>query len=284
MKIKFSGITVILAVLLIAFLLVAGCTQNAATQTGTQTPAATQTTSATSVPTGQATAAAATQTVTPTQTATPDSSDYKVDTEFEGSGDRDVSVNLKGGIVRMLTFTQPKYADSSVVITTGDAIFVFENALSKEAKAAYTGDAGKGAGTPYIWSQAFYVPQDIETAFTIDTTGDWKADVKVPLAINAIPPVSLRGLGDAASPFFQINPGDYEIDATLENADNFGVTLMSFDGKIYPLDTPKFTDAQLNGNTREVKIPFMVEDGNNYLVNVICNGKWELTLAPAGNN
>ena len=37
-------------------------------------------------------------------------------------------------------------------------------------------------------------------------------------------------------------------------------------------------------STREVKIPFMVEDGNNYLVNVICNGKWELTLAPAGNN
>ncbi|MBQ3718816.1 MAG: hypothetical protein II893_05425 [Methanomicrobium sp.] len=277
-KIKFSGITVILAVLLIAFLLVAGCTQNAATQTGAQTPAATQATPVTTAPTEQATAA--TQT-----TATSDSSDYKVDASFEGSGDGDVSVNLKGGIVRMLKVTQPKYEKASVTVTTGDAIYPFVNELTKEA-ATSIADAKNAdesvADAKYIWAQAFYVPQDIETNFRIETTGDWKIDVDVPLAINAIPPIGFRGAGDSSSPFFQINKGDYTVDVSVEDADSLSISFVSFDGKLYPLDFPKASSDSKEVLPGSIKIPLKIDDSGNYLVNVVCNGKWELNISPAG--
>ena len=286
MIIKFSGITAILAVLLIAFLLVAGCTQTATAPTGaSQTPAAT---TATTAPTGQATAATqttATPTVTPTQTATPDSSDYKLDASFEGSGDGDVSVNLKGGIVRMLKVTQPKYEKASVTVTTGDAIYPFVNELTKEA-ATSIADAKNAdesvADAKYIWAQAFYVPQDIETNFRIETTGDWKIDVDVPLAINAIPPIGFRGAGDSSSPFFQINKGEYTVDVSVEDADSLSISFVSFDGKLYPLDFPKASSDSKEVTPGNIKIPLKIDDSDNYLVNVVCNGKWELNISPAG--
>ncbi len=281
-KIKFSGITVILAVLLVAFLLVAGCTQNAATQTGTQTSA---TTPATTAPTGQATAATqTTETPTVTPTEGSDSSDYKVDVSFEGSGNGDVSANLKGGIVRMLKVTQPKYEKASVTVTTGDAIYPFVNELTKEAEKSIS-DAKNAdesfADAKYFWTQAFYVPQDIETNFKIETTGDWKIDVDVPLAINAIPPIGFRGAGDSSSPFFQINKGDYEVDVSVEDADKLSISLMSFDGKIYALDIPKVFSDSKEVTPGSVKIPLKIDESGNYLVNVACNGMWELNIAPA---
>ena len=231
-KIKFSGITVILAVLLIAFLLVAGCTQNAATQTGTQTSA---TTPATTAPTA-------------TPTGDSDSPEYTVDASFEGSGNGGISTDLKGGIVRMLKVTQPKYEKASVVVTTGDAIYPFENELTKEAEKSIA-DAKNAdesvADAKYIWTQAFYVPQDMKTNLKIETTGDWKIDIDVPLAINAVPPIGFRGAGDGSSSFFQINKGDYTVDVSVEDADKLSISLVSFDGKIYALDIPKvFSDSK----------------------------------------
>lgn len=272
-KIKFSGITVILAVLLVVFLLVAGCTQNAATQTGTQTSA---TTPATTAPTGQATAA--------TPTGDSDSPEYTVDASFEGSDNGGISANLKGGIVRMLKVTQPKYEKASVVVTTGDAIYTFENELTKEAEKSIA-DAKNAdesvAGAKYIWTQAFYVPQDIETNFRIETTGDWKIDIDVPLAINAVPPIGFRGAGDGSSSFFQINKGDYTVDVSVEDADKLSISLMSFDGKIYALDIPKVFSDSKEGTPGSVKIPLKIDESGNYLVNVACNGMWELNIAPA---
>ena len=267
-KIKFSGITVILAVLLIAFLLVAGCTQNAATQTGTQTSATTPATTApTATPTGDA-----------------DSPEYTVDASFEGSGNGDVSAYLKGGIVRMLKVTQPKYEKASVVVTTGDAIYPFENELTKEAEKSIA-DAKNAdesvADAKYIWTQAFYVPQDIETNFKIETTGDWKIDVDVPLAINAIPPIGFRGAGDGSSSFFQINKGDYTVEVSVEDADKLSISLMSFDGKIYALDIPKVFSDSKEVTPGSVKIPLKIDESGNYLINVACNGMWELNIAPA---
>ena len=272
-KIKFSGITVILAVLLVAFLLVAGCTQNAATQTGTQTSA---TTPATTAPTGQATAA--------TPTGDSDSPEYTVDASFEGSDNGGISTDLKGGIVRMLKVTQPKYEKASVVITTGDAIYPFENELTKEAEKSIA-DAKNAdesvADAKYIWTQAFYVPQDMKTNLKIETTGDWKIDIDVPLAINAVPPIGFRGAGDGSSSFFQINKGDYTVDVSVEDADKLSISLMSFDGKIYALDIPKVFSDSKEVTPGSVKIPLKIDESGNYLVNVACNGMWELNIAPA---
>lgn len=272
-KIKFSGITVILAVLLIAFLLVAGCTQNAATQTGTQTSA---TTPATTAPTGQATAA--------TPTGDSDSPEYTVDASFEGSGNGGISTDLKGGIVRMLKVTQPKYEKASVVVTTGDAIYPFENELTKEAEKSIADAKNVDesvADAKYIWTQAFYVPQDMKTNLKIETTGDWKIDIDVPLAINAVPPIGFRGAGDGSSSFFQINKGDYTVDVSVEDADKLSISLMSFDGKIYALDIPKVFSDSKEGTPGSVKIPLKIDESGNYLVNVACNGMWELNIAPA---
>ncbi len=270
MKSNFSPIfAVLISLVLVAFLLVAGCTQTGTTQTQTTTPA-------TTAPTEQATAATETQTAS----ETPDSSDeFVVATAFNGTGDADITANLKGGIVRVLKFTQPKYSESSVTVRTGNAIFVFENVLTKEAETS-NADAKNVdesvADAKYIWSQAFFVPQDIATSFKVTATDSWQADVDVPLAINSIPPVTFRGIGDFATPFFQINSGDYVINATLEDADKISMSLISFDGNIYTLDTPEIKNDK-------ILIPFTVDESNNYLVNVACNGNWEFVLSQASN-
>jgi len=258
-----SIISAALLVLLVAAVVIsAGCTGNtepAVPATVTPTPADTPT-EATPAPTAEATEA-------PEAPAT----------TFDGTGNGNLTVSLAGG-AHLLTVTQDSPAACTVSIVTEKDYVTLKNtynaALSDESMQATMKDGA------YYWTQAFMLEEDADATVQVETTGNWSIDFGFPQQINGIVPQTFTGVADKATPFFQINEGTYDFTITTENNDIVGVHLMDFYGNDVEEKDLQMPLAFHEGTYDDV-VTVKINESCNYLLNVVCDGSWTVSVAEA---
>lgn len=263
MRKDISIISAALLVLLVAAAVIsAGCTGNTeptVPATVTPTPADTPT-EATPAPTAEATKA-------PEAPAT----------TFEGNGNGNVTVSLTKG-AHLLTVTQDTTAAGTVSIETEKDYVSVKNtynaALSDESMQATMKDGA------YYWTQAFMLEEDADATVQVENTGNWSIDFGFPQQINGIVPQTFTGVADKATPFFQINEGTYDFTITTENNDIVGVHLMDFYGNDVEEKDLQMPLAFHEGTYDDV-VTVKINESCNYLLNVVCDGSWTVSVAEA---
>lgn len=259
MRTNFSIISAALLVLLVAAAVIsAGCTGN----TGTAAPA-------TNTPTPAATAD-----VTPASTgAAPSQTPAENAPSLSGNGDANTTVALAKG-VHLLTFTQDTPEKSTVsVMTETDAIMV-PNAYNAGVAAQSMTD-----GT-YYWTQAFMLEEAATADVQVQTTGNWTLAFSFPQQINGIVPQTFTGAANKATPFFQINAGEYNFSIKAENNDVIAVHLMDFYGNDILKKGSQMPLAFHRGAYDGV-VTVQINESSNYLFNVMCDGTWTVSVAEA---
>lgn len=254
-----KSVSIISAALLVLFfgaaIITAGCTDNSApvnaTPTDNVTPEAT--TNVTAAPTAVATEAPA--------------------TTFDGTGNGNVTVSLAQG-AHLLTFTQDTPAESTVSITTEKDYISVRNAYN----ATVSGQSMKDGA--YYWSQAFMLEEDADATVQVETTGNWTLDFGFPQQINGIVPQTFTGAANKATPFFQINEGTYDFSIQAANNDVVEVHLMDFFGNDVEVDDRQMPLAFHEGTYDDV-VTVAINESNNYLFNVVCDGNWTVSVVEA---
>lgn len=259
MRKNFSIISVALLVLLMAVAVIsAGCTDNSAPVNATPTPEAM--TNVTTAPTEETAAPTAVPPEAPT-------------TSFDGTGSENVTVALSEG-ANLLTFTQDTTGESTVSITTEKDYISVRNAYNATVAEQSMTD-GK-----YSWSQAFMLEEAANATVQVGTSGNWTLDFGFPQQINGIVPQTFTGAANKATPFFQINEGTYNFSITAENNDVVGVHLMDFYGNDIQENYLEMPLAFHEGSYDDV-VTMAINESNNYLFNVICDGNWTVSVAEA---
>ncbi|WP_157200297.1 hypothetical protein [Methanogenium cariaci] len=227
-------------------------------------------------PTVNVTPPAVTANVTATPTEVPIEASA---TTFDGTGNGNVTITVplaKGA--NLLTFTQETTAESTVSVETEkDYISVkntFNEAVSEESMKATMKDGA------YYWSQAFMLEEDADATVQVETTGNWTIDFGFPQQINGIVPQTFTGAANKATPFFQINEGTYNFSIIAANNDVVGVHLMDFSGNDIQENDREMPLAFHEGAYDDV-VTMKINESNNYLFNVICDGNWTVSVAEA---
>ncbi|WAI02203.1 hypothetical protein [Methanogenium organophilum] len=249
----------LLVILVAAAVISAGCTGT----TDTTAPA-------TATPTPEAPPAETATEATPAPTtAAPEAPA----TTFDGTGTGNFTVSLAGG-VHLLTVTQDSPAKTTVSISTEKDYVNAEGTLNE----AVTDEAMKDG--KYTWSYAFMLEEDAEATVQVEATGNWTLYFSFPQQINGIVPQNFKGIGTTATPFFQINEGTYDFSIQASNNDMVEVHLMDFSGN----DVEK-KDRQMplsfHEGTYDDVVTVAVNESNNYLLNVVCDGDWTVSVAEA---
>lgn len=253
----------LLALLIAGFALSAGCTGNSGADT---TPAATATPTA-----EETTAATPEETAVKTPEPTPVSGEEKA--TVSGSGDHKAAVELAGG-VHLLTFTQDKPDKSEISVQTKKD-YIGLTSLFNESVAEKSMKDGR-----YYWSQAFMLEEDAVADVEVYTDSEWTLDFTFPQMINGIVPQTFTGAGNKATPFFQINEGDYKFSIKAENNEMVEVHLMDYYGNPVLADNAEMPLAHHEGTYDDV-VTVKISESNNYLINVICDGEWTVSVEEA---
>ena len=253
----------LLAILIAGFALSAGCTGNSGAD---KTPAATAT------PTAEGTAVATPEeTAVKTPEATPVAGEEKA--TVSGSGDHKAEVELKGG-VHLFTLEQNKPEGSVVYITTEKDAVSVPNRFN-----ASVADKAVKDGR-YSWSQAFMLEEDAVAGVEVTTLSDWTLDFTFPEMINGIVPQTFSGIGSQATPFFQINEGEYKISITADNNEFIAVHLMDYYGNVI-LDDDREMPLAFHYGSYDDAVTVKVSESNNYLLNINCDGEWTVSVEEA---
>lgn len=250
-----SGIVfiTILAILVAALILSAGCT-------GTSDSRAQETAVQTTAPT-----------TGPTQPTTPEETTEAEETaDLLRTGNGKVTTGLAGG-VHLLTFTQDKPASGSIDISTEKDYISIPFGFSEKIADKAMKD-GK-----YSWSQTFTIEDDAEATFNVKTDCSWNVDTSFPETINGIPPQTFTGAGNQATPFFQINAGTYKVSIKSENCEYTAVHLIDFYGNPLMEDDRQVPLAWHEGTYND-SVTIGISEDNNYLFNVLCNGEWTISI------
>lgn len=253
-----KSISVISAALLVLFfaaaIITAGCTDNSAPVNATPTVNATP---------------AVTANVTAAPTEVPTEKPLAV----SGNGSLNETVELSSG-VHLFTLVQDTPVKSNVsVMTEMDGIY-YQNAYNATVSAQSMKD-GK-----YYWSQAFMLEEAANATVQVETTGNWTLDFGFPQQINGIVPQTFTGAANKATPFFQINEGTYNFSITAANNEIVGVTLMDFSGNDIQENDREMPLAFHEGSYDDV-VTVAINESNNYLFNVFCDGNWTVSVAEA---
>lgn len=256
-----SIITAVLLVFVVAAVISAGCTGN----TDTTVPA---TVAPTPEVTAAETAVPAEETAAPTAVAT-----VAPATTFDGTGSENVTVALSKG-VHLFTFVQDAPVESVVSIATEKDYISVKNVYNENVSAQSMKDGA------YYWSQAFMLEESANATVQVETTGNWTLDFAFPQQINGIVPQTFTGAANKATPFFQINEGTYDFAITAENNDVVGVHLMDFYGNDIEVDDRQMPLSFHEGSYDDV-VTVAVNESNNYLFNVVCDGNWTVSVAEA---
>ncbi|EHQ36524.1 hypothetical protein [Methanoplanus limicola] len=253
----------LLALLIAGFALSAGCTGNSGAD---KTPAATATPTA-----EETTAATPEETAVKTPEATPVSGEEKA--TISGTGDVNASVEFKGG-VHLLTFTQDKPLKSEIAIQT-EKDYIGLTSLFNESVAEKSMKDGR-----YYWTQAFMLEENAVADVEVYTESEWTLDFSFPQMINGIVPQTFTGVGNKATPFFQINEGEYKFSIKADNSQLVEVHLMDYYGNPVLADNAEMPLAYHEGSYDDVVTVKITED-NNYLINVVCDGEWTVSVEEA---
>jgi hypothetical protein len=258
MKRNFTFPALLLALALAGLLIASGCT---GTSDQVQTPAVTP------IPTAAETAQAPPTAVGTAQVPDPVSAPA---TTFSGTGNDSIATELPAGVYTV-TFTQATAEITQLAVETKETGICVPGQYSDAVAASAKTTKG------WVWSYAFLT--DAKPTLTVNATGDWEADFAFPQQINGIPPQSFHGIGNAATPFFMINEGNisFAIDATNNTA--VEVHLMNYEGNPVMDATNTFEQPlayHLGEYHDTIVVPLSVSD--NYLLNVICDGDWSVTV------
>ena len=249
----------LLALLVAGFALSAGCTGDSGAD---KTPAVT------AAPTAEPTAE---ETAVKTPEATPVSGDEKA--SLSGTGDHKMPVEFTGG-VHLLTFTQDKPLKSEIAIQT-EKDYIGITSIFNETVAESSMKDGR-----YYWTSAFMLEEDAVADVEVYTESGWTLDFSFPQMINGIVPQTFTGAGNKATPFFQINEGDYNISIKADNNQLIEVHLMDYYGNPVMVDNAEMPLAYHEGAYDDVVTVKITED-NNYLLNIVCDGEWTVSVEEA---
>jgi hypothetical protein len=227
-------------------------------------------------------------TATPTYTATPTVEPTNDNTgSFSGAGDQKTTMPLSAG-VHMLTLEMEKPdgsepgASTVSISTENDAIMVEGN---------YTPEVRPDAiiDGHYHWTYAFMLEEEADATVEVSQLAPWTLHVGVPKMINGIPPQTFTGVGNKATPFFMIPAGNYSCQITGENMTVISVGLMDYNGtmlmdddRVAPLAFHQLRneDFELYVGDYATTVPVTIKEGDNYLFNIICDGRWSVTFSP----
>jgi len=191
-------------------------------------------------------------------------------TSFSGTGNGSIATELPAGVYT-LTITQASAEMTDVSVETK------ETGIAVQGR--YTDAVAASAKTADGWVWTYALVTDGKPTLTINATGAWNADFTFPQQIDGVPPQTFMGTGNAATPFFMINKGNisFAIEATSNTA--IEVHLMDYDGNPVMDKTNTFEEplAYHMGAYNDVVIVPLTESGN-YLLNVICDGEWSVTV------
>ncbi|MDE4908184.1 hypothetical protein L0665_06120 [Methanogenium marinum] len=93
-------------------------------------------------------------------------------------------------------------------------------------------------------------------------------------------PQTFTGAANKATPFFRIDEGTYNFSIIAANNDVVGVHLMDFEGNDIEVDYREMPLAFHEGLYDDV-VTVAVNESNNYLMNVICDGNRTVSVAEA---
>lgn len=253
----------VLVVLIAGFAFTAGCTGNDGQDTGAK-ETATVTETPTPLPTAEVTPNA-------TETGIPESGDAAA--TLSGSGDYKGAVELTGG-VHLFTFEQNTPENSTISISTEkDGVSVSNQYnLSTAQKSMKDGR--------YYWTYAFMLEEDARANVEVTTPSNWTLSFTVPQMINGIVPQTFTGTAGKATPFFQINEGEYNFSIKTENNTYISATLMDYYGM------PVFKDEReeplaFHHGTYDDVVTVKINESNNYLMNILCDGDWTVAVVKA---
>ena len=225
-------------------------------------------------------------TVTPTLEATPeipaemppapseqDPSPSPYAMAVSGEGSENVTVSLTKGVY-VMTVTQDTPVESTIAVETDTDYIGSKNAYNTTVAEQSMKD-GK-----YYWSRAFLVGEDSDVTARVETTGNWTLSFSFPQQINGIVPQTFSGTASKATPFFQINEGTYNFSITAENNDVISVTLMDYEGNDIEQNYREMPLAYHEGAYDDV-VTVAINESNNYLFNVQCDGDWTVSVVEA---
>jgi hypothetical protein len=223
-------------------------------------------------PTAEETAAATPEeTAVKTPEATPVFGEEKA--TISGSGDHKAAVELKGG-VHLFTLEQNKPENSVVYIETEkDAVSVLN-----KFNASIADKASKDGR--FSWSQAFMLEEDAVASVEVTTLSDWTLDFTFPEMINGIVPQTFTGIGSRATPFFQINKGEYKFSIKADNNEFIAVHLMDYYGNVI-LDNDREMPLAFHYGSYDDSVVVRINESNNYLLNINCDGEWSVSVEEA---
>ncbi|HKM41258.1 MAG TPA: hypothetical protein VJY43_01685 [Methanocorpusculum sp.] len=191
-------------------------------------------------------------------------------TFFSGTGNDSIATELPAGVY-ILTITQTSAEMTDVTVETKETGTSIQGRYSDAA--AESAETAKG----WIWSYALQT--DGKPTLIINATGDWNADFAVPQQIDGIPPQIFQGTGNAATPFFMINKGNISFAIEATNNTALEVHLMDYNGNPVMDETNSFEQPlayHLGEYHNTVIVP--LTDSDNYLLNIICDGDWSVTV------
>ncbi|MBN2734526.1 MAG: hypothetical protein JXQ82_06720 [Methanomicrobiaceae archaeon] len=252
-KIKFFAF---LTVLIAVFALSAGCTGS--TDNGTVSP----------------TDAIETQT-TPemTETVSAPAKPAEEKNIVSGTGDKKTKVLLPKG-VSLFTLVQDTPERSAVYITTEKDGISIINAYNKGAAEKSMMD-GK-----YYWSQAFMLEEEAEAEVEVTTLSEWTLEFSFPQMINGIVPQTFSGAASKATPFFQINEGEYKFTIKAENDEFVSVSLMDYYGNNV-IDNDMLMPLAFHKGSYDDSVIVKINESSNYLLNINTDGEWTVSVEKA---
>ncbi len=131
----------------------------------------------------------------------------------------------------------------------------------------------------YDGQQAFGLQDLGEYEFAVTADGNWTIAVERPQVIDGVPPQTFTGIGDGATPLFQIPAGNATFVMTIENSTECAVWLYNSTGSLVfdPTDTYVQPLHWHEGAYNGTAVTQITEAGN-YLLNVMAEGPWTITV------
>lgn len=262
-SILFSSAIVFL--LILGAVITAGCTGNSGEDNKTPLPTPLQTEE-------QEIKDEKTIEITPDET--PERFDEAKYKNISGTGNKTIELYLPKG-VSLFKMIQDSPVKSQVSITTIKDGISINNVYNKSAS------KNSMDGTGYYWTYPFSLEDDANATIEVETEGNWTLSFSFPQMINGIVPQTFTGAANKATPFFQINEGDYKFTIKTENSEFVSVTLMDYYGNSVMDDNRQMPLSFHYGGSYDNTINTTINESCNYLLNVICDGDWTVSVEEA---
>ncbi|WOF17140.1 hypothetical protein F1737_10850 [Methanoplanus sp. FWC-SCC4] len=131
------------------------------------------------------------------------------------------------------------------------------------------------------WSYVFSAEEGVDSVLEVETAKEnkWSIDLTFPEMINGIPPQHFSGIGNMATPFFNINKGDLVFIIKADNNTVIGVEMVGYDGNpVMSEDNKEVLPLRPKEGAYDGSVKITIKESSNYLLNIICDGEWSVDV------